>query len=238
MKRMQAASDARPARMSVLARALAAATLVAALSGCGALGLGGGSDDSDAQPAPRSTMGTFFHNFAQGGPDLPPSPATAPQTSFPSAVTQQDDNFECPVLDIAPNGAALRDPAGETEGGSQALRHQIAITRVARECKNAGANIAMKLAVEGSVLLGPSGSPGTFSIPLLFEAKLNDKVVASRRENLSVTIPANSERAFFDTVVTDFVIPKNDDLDLYVGLSPGGGPSLRPAPHRRRHAKR
>src|SRR6185437_4667065 len=113
------------------------------------------------------------------------------------------------ILEVTPEGAAIRDPAGQVEGGSQALRHQISISRVARECKDAGANIAMKLGVEGSVILGPSGSPGTFTVPLLFEAKLNDKVVASRRETLSVNVPADRGRAFFDTVVTDFVIPKN-----------------------------
>jgi hypothetical protein len=159
------------------------------------------------------------------------------QTRFPEAVTQQDD-FECPVLDVAANGASLRDFAGGTEAGAQALRHQVAIAHLARECKDAGSNLSMKLGVEGSVLLGPSGSPGTFSVPLLFEARLKDKVVASRRETLSVTIPPNESRAFFSTVVSDFVVPKDGDLDLYVGLSQAGGTQLRPPVHRRRQARR
>jgi hypothetical protein len=215
---------------------MAACLAMLALTGCGALGLGGGSSDDSG--APRSTMGTFFHNMVQGGPDLPPAPAgPAPQTRFPGGVTPKEE-VECPILEVAANGAALREPPGQLEGGSQALHYQISIQHVARECKDAGAEIAMKLGVEGSVILGPSGAPGTYSVPLLFEAKIDDKVVASRRETLSVAVPADRGRAFFDAVVTDFLVPKNDDLDLYVGLSRGGGEPLRTPRHHRRHARR
>jgi hypothetical protein len=152
-------------------------------------------------------------------------------------VTQHDD-FECPALDVSTNGASLRDFAGGQQAGSEGLRHQISITKLGRECKDAGTNISMKLGVEGSVLLGPSGSPGTFTVPLVFEARLKDKVVATRRETLSVTIPPNEVRAFYSTVITDFMIPKDDDVDVYVGLSQGGSSQLTPPKHRVRHAKR
>ena len=150
---------------------------------------------------------------------------------------KQQDEFDCPVLDVAANGASIRDFAGGAEAGAQTLRHQISITNLARECKDAGANINMKLGVEGSVLLGPAGAPGTFSVPIVFEARVKDKVVASRREVLSVTIPSGETRAFFDTVVTDFVIPKDDDTDVFVGLNQGGGSGPRVAAHKRRKAK-
>ncbi|MBV9113565.1 MAG: hypothetical protein JOY67_12160 [Hyphomicrobiales bacterium] len=212
-----------------------ALSLLVCLSACSALGLGGGSD-SDTANAPPSPTKQFLENLALGGPPPATPAAPAAQTRFPDAVKQQDE-FDCPILDISANGAALRDFAGGPEAGAQNLRHQISITNIARECRDAGANINMKLGVEGSVLLGPAGSPGTFTVPIVFEARVKDKVVTSRREALSVTIPPNETRAFFNTVVTDFVIPKDDETDVFVGLSQGGERSLRLPAHKRRKAK-
>ena len=216
-------------------RLLAGFALLACLSACGSLGFGGGSDD-DTQPAAPSPTKSFLQNLAMGGPAPAPAPAPAAQARLPNVVNQQDD-FSCPVLDVSANGASIRDFAGGAEAGAQALRHQISITNLARECKDAGANITMKLGVEGSVLLGPAGAPGTFSVPLLFEARLKDKVVASQRETLSVTIPPGESRAFFNTVLTDFAIPKDDETDVFVGLSQGGERGLRLPAHKRRKAK-
>ncbi len=213
----------------------AALALCACLSACGSLGFGGSSDEG-AATAPPSPTKQFLENLALGGPTPATAPAPAAQTRFPDAVKQQDE-FDCPVLDVAANGASMRDFAGGPEAGAQALRHQISITNLARECKDAGANISMKLGVEGSVLLGPAGAPGTFSVPLVFEARVKDKVVASRREVLSVTIPSGETRAFFNTVVTNFLIPKDDETDVFVGLNQGGAGGARVAAHKRRKAK-
>ncbi len=219
------------------ARLPAALALCACLSACSSLGFGSSSDE-DAPAAPPSATKQFLENLALGGPAPAPAttPAPAAQTRFPDAVNQKEE-FDCPVLDVVANGAALRDFAGGPDAGAQALRHQISITNLARECKDAGANINMKLGIEGSVLLGPAGSPGTFTVPLVFEARIKDKVVVSRREVLSVTIPSGETRASFNTVVTDFVIPKDDDTDVFVGLNQGGGGGPHVAAHKRRKAK-
>jgi hypothetical protein len=202
------------------------------LSACSALS--GGAEDP-GQPKKGSVLENIMMGGAADAVKLPQT-EPAPQTRFPDAVTQQDD-FECPVLDVSSNGAALRDFAGGAEAGAQGLRSQISITRVARECKEAGSNISMKLGVEGSVLLGPSGSSGSFRVPLVFEARLKDKVLTTRRETVAVTIPPNQERAFYSTVISDFVIPKDGDVDVYVGLSQGADKQLAPPKHRVRRKK-
>jgi len=210
--------------------------LSASLASCGSLHLfdSSDSDSESAAPAQPSAAGGFLNNLAMGGPPPEVSPKDPPvQARFPDAVKQEQD-FDCPILEVSANGAALRDFGGGGQSGAQALRHQISITRLARECKDAGSSIAMKLGVEGSVLLGPSGSPGSFQVPLVFEARLKDKVVASRRETLSVTIPPNEERAFYSTVVPDFLIPKDDDVEVYVGLNQAGGTELAPPRHHKR----
>jgi hypothetical protein len=223
---------------AVLARLAAGAAMLASLSACGSLGLGWGSSDSEGNPQPSATRSTL-ENIVMGGSAPAASTKEAPvQTRFPAAVDKGGNDFDCPVLDVAPNGASMRDFGGTAEGGAQSLRNQVSISNLARECKDAGASISMNLGVEGSVLLGPAGSPGTFTVPLLFEARVKDKVVTTRRETLSVVIPPNESRAFFSTVLTDFSIPKDDDTDVYVGLSKSGGPALRPPVHRKRRPRR
>jgi hypothetical protein len=230
MERMEFGFCREPRGFS-LARFASVAGMLAALSACSSLS--GGAEDPG-----RPNKGSILSNLVMGGPEPDVSKAEPPpvQTRFPDAVNQGDD-FECPVLDVAANGASLRDFAsGANDSGG--LRHQISITRLARECKDAGSNISMKLGVEGSVLLGPSGAPGTFTVPLVFEARLNDKVIASRRETVSVSVPPSEARAFYSTVITDFVIPKDNDVELYVGLSQGGGTPLAPPKHRKAHTHR
>ncbi len=207
--------------------------LSVSLSACSYLS--GGAEDP-GQPK----KGSILENIVMGGPapNIKQESGPAAQTRFPDAVSQGENEFDCPVLDVAANGASLRDFAAGAESGAQEVRDQISITRLGRECKEAGASISMKLGVEGSVLLGPSGAPGTFKVPLLFEARLNDKVVGTRRETVSVTIPPGEERAFYSTVLTDFIIPKDDGVDVYVGLNRSGDKALTPPKHRVRRKRR
>jgi hypothetical protein len=224
---------------AVLVRLATCAAMLASLSACGSLGLSWGGTDSEGNATPPSATRSTLQQVVMGGPAPDLSTKEAPvQTRFPSAVDKGGDDFDCPVLDVAPNGASMRDFGGTAEGGAQSLRNQISISNLARECKDAGSSITMSLGVEGSVLLGPAGAPGTFTVPLLFEARIKDKVVTTRRETLSVTIPPTESRAFFSTVLTDFSIPKDDDTDVYVGLSKSGGPALRPPVHRKRRPRR
>ena len=48
------------------------------------------------------------------------------------------------------------------------LRYQATFGTTARECRVAGASLTMRVGVEGRVILGPAGSPGTIEIPLRY----------------------------------------------------------------------
>ena len=46
------------------------------------------------------------------------------------------------------------------------LRYQVTIVRTARECHVNSGIMTMKVGVEGRVITGPAGGPGTVDVPL------------------------------------------------------------------------
>jgi hypothetical protein len=139
-------------------------------------------------------------------------------SSTPPAVTPMviEDDFVCPEVEILDGAAAWRQEAGG------AVRSQISIGQTARECVINGNMVTIKVGVEGRALLGTAGSPGTFTAPVRFVIKSGDKVLVSRLQRKSVTIPAGDTQAPFVMVEEGMTVPKDADLTLLVGLDPNG----------------
>lgn len=192
-------------RPSSLPRVLVLAIAAGLLGGCSTLGLGG-SDEPRAPTTSASSGSSFSEFFRNGGSTVPPPPAPV------------DDDFECPAVEILDGGAAMRQVAGSD------VRNQISLGQVARECRPAGpGQIAIKVGVEGRVLLGPAGSPGAFSAPVRIVIKRGDKVVASRLQRASATIASGDTQAAFVVVEDNMVVPRTgDELSIWVGLDPTG----------------
>ena len=70
---------------------------------------------------------------------------------------------------------------GEVEPAALDMRYQGTIIRTARECHvNAGV-MTMKVGVEGRIITGPAGGPGTVDVPLriaVVKEGVNPKTVA------------------------------------------------------------
>ena len=72
-------------------------------------------------------------------------------------------DINCPPVDIAQNGAAVR--VGGADNAS--VRYQFNIGDTARECDPAGpGQVTIKVGVAGEVVIGPAGAAGTYSVPL------------------------------------------------------------------------
>ncbi len=137
----------------------------------------------------------------------------------PDATPPAEVEFECPAAEIREGGAALR-----VGGNGESLRAQFAITDTARECRVEGRSIRISVGVEGRVMLGTAGSPGTFSAPMRVVMKRGDKVVATKTERLSVVVPQGDTLGSFDSVQKDFVVPLDGpELTITVGFDSGGG---------------
>jgi hypothetical protein len=147
--------------------------------------------------------------------------------SVPPSRPPEEEVAECPEIEIPTGTAALRI------GGDQP-RVQISITNLARECRLEGDKIRISVGIEGLVLLGQNGTPGTFSAPVFITMKRGERVVASRSQSIAVTIPQNDTQASFTTVQRDFLVPKGgDDLSILVGLG-SRGESVSPSPRQKK----
>ncbi len=135
----------------------------------------------------------------------------------PSAPEPEDTDFECPAVEIREGGAAHRF-------GGDGLRAQAAMVDVARECRLEGSNIRISVGVEGRVMLGTSGAPGAYPVPVRIVVKRGDKVIAVRNERVNVTIPKSESLASFVSVHKDIVVPRNGaELSISAGFDAGGG---------------
>jgi hypothetical protein len=155
-------------------------------------------------------------------------------TTVPPAGPGLAAAVRCPAVTIAPGGAAINSYAGASASGPEALRSQLSITDVARECTGRpDGSIIVKVGVEGRALVGPGGSAGRFEAPVRFAIKRGERVLASATQRAAVALPAGGTQGTFLVVEEGLVVPANtDDFDIEVGLGASG--AERPARRARR----
>jgi hypothetical protein len=184
-------------------RALPVAGLALLLAGCNMFG--GDKPVASAPKAPPSDS-AFSNLFKYGS-------TSAPEINEMEIV---DAEFTCPQVEILDGAAAMRINAGES------VKSQISIGKTARECQITGDTVTIRVGVEGRALLGSGGSPGTYTAPVRIVVKDGDKVLVSRIQRKSVTIPPGDTQAAFVVVEEGISVPKGGDLSLLVGLDPNG----------------
>ena len=110
-------------------------------------------------------------------------------------------DVECPSVDVRTGAATLL--IGSKPGGCEPspldVRYQGSIIRTARECRvNAGV-MTMKVGIEGRLITGPAGGPGTVEVPLrvavVHEGTSPKAVVVETRRAIPVTIAGAVDRA-------------------------------------------
>jgi hypothetical protein len=191
-----------PLRPGVLIAAIAASLL----AGCS------GSETSG--------IGATFGNLLAFNSTTAPAPV--------AVVPEAPKNLVCPGIEVKEGGAAQRVYAGGQE--SRNVRHQFSLGELARECRVAGNQLIMKVGVEGKVLLGPAGSPASFTVPVTIAviADESGKPAASRSYKASASIPQGQSLSSF-TIVSDHIsVPfiseaANTDYSIVVSIDGAGG---------------
>lgn len=182
-------------------RVLALATLGATLAGCSS-----------------GASNTAANLLAFNSPTAPPAPAAA-NPNAPQIVS-------CPSIETLDGEGSYRvgGPA------SASVRHQFSMAEAVRECTLNGGQIGLRVGVEGLVLLGPAGSPGSFSAPVRISVRneRDQKIIASKTYRASASVPGGDSQGAFrivsDTISVPFVSEDaGDDYTIIVSFDRGAG---------------
>ncbi len=172
--------------------------------------------------------------------------SSAPKSSTPEGVTSSEVNAAnndtpCPDIKVRTGAATLMvgDKKGEGEPSPLDVRYQGSIVNYARECHLNAGLLTIKVGVEGRVITGPAGGPGTVNVPLriaLVHETLNPVTVATKFTIIPVTVTNEVDRVTFTHVEPDLTVPLPqpasaiDSYVIYVGFDPQGAqPPKKPA---------
>jgi hypothetical protein len=197
------------------AGALALLALALALGGCG----------SDSNLFKKSPLDLF----KSSSKSTPAEPAGADSGNVGSNVSAPD--IDCPDVSVRTGAATLMigSKPGESEPAALDVRYQGSIIRTARECHVNSGIVTMKVGIEGRIITGPAGGPGTVDVPLriaVVHEGVNPKTVVSKFGRETVTIGNAVDRATFTHIDPDIAFPLPEsigDIDqyvVYVGFDP------------------
>src|SRR5215468_7300924 len=208
------------------------AALAATLAVGGAL-LGGCSTGNIGSAISSSTSSVT--GFFSGGSSKPTSVAAADGAPTP--------DFDCPSVTTRPGASTLLVNAPNADPSATNLRYQASFSQTARECRLAAGTVTMKVGMQGRVILGPFGGPGTMDVPLRYvvvHEGVTPKTIWSKLYRVKVEIPPSQTNVPFTHIIDDiaFPMPPGAEIDsyvVYVGFDPTGANdedkrSKKPAP--------
>ena len=185
----------------------AAALVVSAalLSGCSLASSVGSSDDS---PSFTSRFTSLFSGATPG--------VTQPHSPTPTAP-----EVECPGVDIRTGASTMNVAAKTADATAGDLRYQFSFGQTARECAVQGANLSIKVGVQGRVILGPMGGPGQVDVPVRYAVVREGpqpKTVTTKFKRISVIVPPAQTHVQFVDIEEGltFPLPSRSELDAYV----------------------
>jgi hypothetical protein len=173
---------------------------------------------------------------AEGANPRPVAQVSTNPAEKPIALPVASTDINCPEIEVAEGGAAMRLGGAE----SASVRYQFNLSETARQCDPAGPGRAsIKVGVAGNLVIGPAGSPGTYSVPLKIAVieDADNKPVYTKTYTIQATADASSTGLF--RVVADPIevaMPTLNLANLYtikVGFEGGTRPA---APRGKRRA--
>jgi hypothetical protein len=203
------------------------------LAGCGSVDMFG-SKPAAGSSASSSSLSDKFNALLSGTPTMAGPPAT---TAAADGNTTPAD-IDCPGVEIRQGASTFQQSAPDNGSAALSLRYQANFVRSARSCVLRDGNVAMKVGVEGRLILGPAGSPGTYTLPVrlaVVKEGIEPKTIWTKFYSVPVTVSPGESNIAFTHVEEDmsFPMPAGNELDayvIYVGFDPEGAP---PEPKRK-----
>ena len=165
------------------------------------------------------------------------STAGAAHDPRPVVNTQQAD-VDCPLIDIRQGAGTLTIPLPPPDGSNDAmsLKYQGTFVRAARDCKVVNGQLAMKIGVQGRVIVGPAGGPGQIEVPLRLavvdQTPSGSKTIVTKLVLVPVMVTSDDAGALFTHIEDNFAfpLPSSAELDnyiVYIGFDPIGAQERR-----------
>ena len=219
--RMRPSGDT-AARAGVIGAVLA----LALLSGCSGSLVGSRPSADASAPSSGSSLSEKFNSLLSGTPTMSAPPAT--NAAAGATITPAD--IDCPGVEIRQGASTYQQSAPDNGSAALSLRYQANFMRFARTCALRNGAVAMKVGVEGRLILGPAGEPGTFTLPVrlaVVKEGIEPKVIWTKFYSVPVIVPPSQSNVTFTHVEEDmsFPMPPGNDLDayvIYVGFDPEG----------------
>jgi hypothetical protein len=158
-----------------------------------------------------------------------------------SAADQKPPDFDCPDVQVRQGASTLTASSDGAEQTAMNLRYQVSIGTTARECKVNAGIVSIKVGMQGRVILGPQGSPGSVSVPVRYavvQEGVDPKTIVTKLDRVEVTVPPDDPNVLFTHITEglDFPMPRGAAIDtyvVYIGFDPLGAREIdrkHPAP--------
>jgi hypothetical protein len=158
---------------------------MAALSGCSSLGFG--SKDSKE---PATQIGVAPQPVAGAS-------ASAADPIAPPTTGQVYIAGKCPQIVIRDEGAIFKSYAKGAKDDPAQLAYQASLVQGTRQCSTDGTALNMTLVVQGRLVAGPMGGPGSVNLPIKVSVMDGETVLYSDTTNYQASIPAGEGTAQF-----------------------------------------
>jgi len=150
-----------------------------------------------------------------------------------------ENDTPCPDVTVRTGAATLMIGNKPTEGepAPMDVRYQGTIINYARECHLNAGLLTIKLGVEGRVITGPAGGPGTVNVPLrvaVVHEGVNPTTITTKLTMIPVTVTNAVDRVTFTHVDPDITFPMPQPASqiysyvIYVGFDPVGAQPQKP----------
>jgi hypothetical protein len=198
--------------------ALLAAALI--LSGC--------SSASTTTDTSATASTSRFSSLFSG------SATPAAQTAAGGPAFNADD---CPSVEIRTGAGTFTVPGRPPEAAATDVRYQLTFTQLARQCTVIGADLVMKVGVQGRIIVGPAGGAGQVDIPLRYAVVregVAPKTIATKFKRVAAAVPSGQPNVVFSDVEESLSFPMPSRAELaaymvYVGFDEiGDGPEKKP----------
>lgn len=186
----------------VLKNIAGAGLVLTVLAGCGVGSLMGGGSDTATQLAETSPTAAQISQIQS--------------TALPAIATQ------CPPIKVRLGGEAIFSYVNNRVGDARALKYQAVIDGQSRNCIVSNGLITVKMGVVGRLILGPSNTQNSETLPIRFVVERNEIAVFSQLYDIPLAVTPPDRSAEFVKVVENVAIPYlgGENIVIWVGFDP------------------